>query len=296
MAYTNFIKTNEGIWPIEGEVELFKNLTPATYVVNVRHSQSGPYITLTESKFNSDEILDIPSEEYEIVTSQMKKFLKPETKKLFKKLGYLYKRSTLLHGLPGTGKTCITSRVSKDVVESGGVVFLIRNEAAFATLAIVTAMLDISPDTTILVIIEEIDSALSKEGETMFLNLLDGQVQRPNTMYLATTNYIDRVPARILRPGRMSSVIEVKYPDEKARKYYLEHKLGKNFDLDLLKKSDGLSIDSLKELILATQILGQDVNNTVTRLLATQQELPKENNESEDENDFNPWFRLQNRR
>lgn len=216
----------------------------------------------------SDEILDLPSPEYSQITNEMAYFLQPEVREKFKKMGFIYKRSALLYGDPGTGKTCIVNRVSYDVVEQGGIV-LFANEPDLLNLAF-KILKDIQPETLTMVIFEEFDD-LAKKYEHMFLTLLDGETQKENVMYLATTNYLDRVPKRLYRPGRFSSVIKVNFPNKEARKAYFTHKLSRSFkDLDLyVDKAKGLSIDEMKEMIQSVVILNNDLEDTLARIKAT---------------------------
>lgn len=216
----------------------------------------------------NDAILDLPSPEYHKMTSEMQHFLKPETKVKFNKMGYLYKRSALLHGAPGTGKTCIVNRIVRDVVNSKGIV-LYADDVDLLRIGLLT-LSDTQPDDLVMVIFEEFDK-LAKRSESDLLTILDGQEQKSNVMYLATTNYLERIPKRLYRPGRFSSVIEVKYPIPEARRMYLESKLGADYaGLEKwVEVSEGLSVDELKEMIQSVELLGQDLTATVARLRDT---------------------------
>lgn len=217
--------------------------------------------------FTSDQILDLPSKAYQQVINEMERFLKPETATAFKELGYVYKRSALLHGLPGTGKTCIVNRIAVKMIESGNVVLFSPDprllEHAFSVLE------DLQPEQTTMVIFEEMDQ-LVKMHEDELLVLLDGQIQKDNIIYLATTNFLDRIPKRMYRPGRMSSVIEVEFPDIAAREAYLRYKLANEADIQMLAKAtDGLSIDEVKEVIQSVILLGNNLQATLERIRGT---------------------------
>jgi len=232
-------------------------------------------VFLVESSLNSDKLIDLPSTEFEQLIGEMEFFLKPETKWKFKEMGFLYKRSALLHGLPGTGKTCMVARVANKVVENGGIVLMNPDprmlSGAFHILN------TIQPDVNTLVVFEEFNETL-EDFEEILLSILDGEVQKDNIMYLATTNFIDQIPARILRPGRFSSVIEVKYPDIKARLAYLNTKLNDLKKInELANVTEGFSIDEVKELVLSTECLQQDVKYVIDRIKFTKgivKELP----------------------
>jgi hypothetical protein len=233
-------------------------------------------------KLTSDGILDLPSPEYTQVVDRMNLFMKPETKEKFLKFNYLYKRSVLLHGLPGTGKTVIVNRVARDIIKSGGICLWAQDprllKMAFKVLD------DIQPEVLTGVIFEEFDS-LIKQHESALLTLLDGQVQKQNVMYLATTNYLNKVPKRLYRPGRFASVIEVKFPIPEARRIYLESKLGKDPPglQERVELTEGLSIDELKEVVQAVDILEEPIKDVLERLKATRDYLEAAANDDEDE-------------
>ena len=264
--YVNFDVSKNEFYPNQSGSEVSSKLPPGMYKLKFNSMTGEFWFDAFESKHDS--IIDLPSKEYTQVVSEMEFFLRPETKAKFQKLGYLYKRSAILHGLPGTGKTVIVNRVAQKVIKDGGVVLFVDNpnllELGFEVL---TA---IQPDITTLCIFEEFDSML-QQFESKLLSILDGEVQKENVMYLATTNYIDRIPARIMRPGRFSSVVEVKYPSPEARKKYLDLKLGEKFPhtSEFVEKSNGLSIDELKEIVQSVVVLEQPLDSVVGRIKET---------------------------
>lgn len=214
----------------------------------------------------SDDILDLPSAAFQQVVGEIEQFLKPETEVAFKKLGYVYKRSALLHGLPGTGKSCIVNRIAKKVVDAGNVV-LFNPDINLLQLAY-SALEDLQPESSVLVILEEMDGLVAHGHESKLLTLLDGQVQKDRIVYLATTNYLDRIPKRLYRPGRMSSVIEVDFPGSEARAYYLAHKLGADHvDIAMLTEATAnFSIDEVKEVVQSVYLLGNSLKSTIKRI------------------------------
>jgi len=223
-------------------------------------------------KFNHDELLELPSKEFAEAASQVDTFLTPESKQLFEDYGFVYKRSLLFHGVPGTGKTCLANRIANKVVSLGGVVLFNPNPAMLHKAF--KALNEIQPDTKIVIVFEELDQ-LVKTFEHELLNLLDGEIQQDNVIYLATTNYISQVPARIMRPGRFPSVVEIKYPDEKCREFYLNKKIG-HIDTqeeikNIVKTTAGFSIDELKEVVLSTKCLQIPLKDTVDRIKETKE-------------------------
>lgn len=243
-----------------------KKLKPGSY--STHYDTMKQLFWFEKIKITNDEILDLPSQEYNQVVREMELFLQKDTEILFEKLGYIYKRSTLLFGNPGTGKTILVNRIAKEVIKNNGIVLWVTNPA---TLVLAFDVLkDIQPNTLTCVIFEEFDSLIQHGQESMLLTLLDGQIQKRNVIYLATTNYIEKIPSRLRRPGRFSSVIEVGFPSKDARKVYLIHKLGEDFkDLNTwVEKTENLSIDELKEMIQSVHILKNDFDYTLNRILS----------------------------
>lgn len=241
-----------------------------------------------EVHFKNDIILPLPSKEYDKVVKQMQLFMSEDVKNKFKDLGYLYKRGVLLQGPPGSGKTILASRITQYAVESHNAVCLFVENIGALKKAY-EYLNQSQPDQLLVVIFEEFDR-LAKHNEEDLLLLLDGQIQRNNVIFLATTNYLENIPKRLYRPGRMSSVIEVGYPGEEVRRSYFVRKLGEDFvDLELwTEKTEGLSVDELKEVVQAVYILSEDLEETIQRLIDTRMTVE----ELEEDEDDGPFFSL----
>lgn len=280
--YKNFVQINNKFIANQNETMPISKLPTGIYTIHY-DPMKGTFWFQQTTVF-SDQILNLPSNEYKQVVNEMNLFLETETKKAFKKYGYLYKRSTLMHGLPGTGKTVITQRLVKDVLNKNGIVLYVDDPRLLATAY--SVLKDVSPELLTLVVFEEFDR-MAERFETDLLSILDGEIQKDNVIYLATTNYIDKIPARLRRPGRFSSVIEVFYPTLEARLFYLENKLfGDPKAKELAEKTEGLSIDELKEVIQAHIILKQDLSYVLNRIWANKGVNPNPEVDEETKNDY----------
>lgn len=237
-----------------------------------------------EINFKNDSILPLPSPEFEKVINQMSMFMSPEVKTKFKDFGYLYKRGILLHGNPGTGKTIITTRITEKAVQDYNAICLFV-ENINALKKAYEFLNESQPEQLLVVVFEEFDR-LAEDSEEDLLLLLDGQIQRDSVIFLATTNNLNKIPPRLYRPGRMSSVIEVNYPTDNVRRAYFENKLGKNFKhlTEWIEKTEGLSVDELKEIVQAVYILNENIDETIQRLVETRSEKDYEKNEQEEIN------------
>ena len=140
---------------------------------------------------------------------------------------------------------------------------------------------DVEPNREILVIIEDIEKYCGSRHESALLALLDGETQVGNITYIATTNYLKRLPPRLVnRPSRFDDVVQVGMPSTQARKVYMEHFLSKvpeveRPDLDRwANDTKGMSVAHIKELMVASLCLGQDYKTVLEKLrkMATQGE------------------------
>lgn len=246
-----------------------KKLAPGVYTAEITHEGKFFFKTMSVS---CDNIIDLPSAEYQQVMYDINTFLKADTKVSFDKYGFVYKRSALLYGIPGSGKTMIVNRIISNVINGGGVVIFNPDprllQTAFSVLE------DVQPEVLTLVVFEEFDSTV-EDHESELLSILDGEIQKSNIMYLATTNYKDKIPARILRPGRFSSLIEVKRATLEARQAYLEHKgLSKEEAAEWAAKTNDYTIDELKEVVLSVKCLNYPIDMVLQRINEYKKEKP----------------------
>lgn len=218
-------------------------------------------VTFVELESNHDKLVDLPGTEYDLVVKDMDTFLSDECMARFKEMDYLHKMNILLHGAPGTGKTCIVNRVAQKIIEHDGIVLFNPVPAALKTTY--NVLDSIQPETRVLVIFEEMDDHV-RNHEAALLHVLDGEIQKKNAMYIATTNYIDRIPHRVRRPGRFPSVIEVGFPSTEARCAYLKTKLKDQGLVDMIvSKTEGFSIDELREVIRGHYCMGKPLNKYI---------------------------------
>lgn len=234
---------------------------------------------LEKEDFTSDAIIDLPDKNFQHILNEFEVFLKPETKQKFKDYGFLYKRSTLLYGKPGTGKTCLVQRLSKEVLKKDAIV--IFDPIPHFLPKLFFHLNKTQPDQLVVLVFEEFDK-LFKNGNQQegLLTLLDGQAQKNNVIYLLTTNYIENIPKRVLRPGRISTTMEIHFPDADVREYYLNLKLTPKdkhtYSIkELVQKTEGLSIDQLTEVVKSVMCLGMSVDQTIHRIQSVGESEPQ---------------------
>jgi hypothetical protein len=257
--YETFLKIDKDHSPSPG-IEIVGKLRPDVYRVDYDYNTDS--VTFVTMESNHDELVDLPGTEYESVISDVDTFLTPECQARFEAVGFLHKFNILLYGAPGTGKTCLVNRVAQKVIASGGIVLF--NPTPVALKTTFAALDSIQPETRVLIIFEEMDDHVRRDEATL-LHVLDGEVQKKNAMFIATTNYIDKIPTRVRRPGRFSTVVEVKFPNTEARRAYLKTKLKDATVIEtIVEKTNEFSIDELKEVVRGHYCMGKDLNSYIS--------------------------------
>jgi ATPase family associated with various cellular activities (AAA) len=125
-------------------------------------------------------------------------------------------RKLLFAGVPGTGKTMLSSAIAGWGQEKGYFVVYVSGSNQYgAKFWKIHEALDMaaSSDARTIVIVEELDSYLDDENKAQMLNVLDGSESPCNkhgTILIATTNHPEKIDDRVLkRPGRLDRIFIV---------------------------------------------------------------------------------------
>lgn len=262
----HFIKVDDGVYTTCENPEIIPVLKPGMYSAEFSGGMQ-PVLLFKKITNTHDGIIDLKDTAYSAVVDEIETFLNPATKAKFAEHNFVYKRSTLLHGKPGTGKTVLVNRLANLVKEKGGITLF--NVRPNILTAVYEALNATQPETLTLVIFEELDT-LCEHYESDLLNLLDGEIQKRNVIYVATTNFLDLIPGRIRRPGRFSSVVEVGMPSADARAQYLVHRtqgaLGNEVLTQWVKDTEGFSIDELSETVKSHICLGSTLPKVIEKI------------------------------
>lgn len=272
------------MWAVQGPNffpcdEAVKTLEPGQY--EVQHSNSSGYF-FQRKLANFDELMRLPDSASEEIELNIETFWTKEEH--FRSFGFLWKRGILLWGPAGSGKTSTLQLISQNIVAKGGLSVYVSHPGITAQgLAIFRR---IEPDRPCVVMLEDLDAMISNHGEHEVLALLDGELQIDNVVFIATTNYPERLDKRIVnRPSRFDIVKLIGMPNAAAREMYLSRKNKRLVDspeelAQWVRESDGFSIAHLKELIVSVEVFEVSLNHAIKRLRKMMDHPPKSTDSS----------------
>lgn len=265
------------------------NLVPGVYEID-QSSNIGLYFE--KIPIRSEGLIKFPDTNSEKVVSEIQKFWERES--VFVSYDLIYKRGILLYGPPGSGKSCTIQLIMEDVVQRGGIVIKFTDPHFF--IDGMRLLRQIQPTTPVVVIIEDIDSTLEIYNESDVLNILDGVNEVSKVVFLATTNYPEKLGARVVnRPSRFDKRFRIGFPSKASRRIYFEHLIGKGdpqqleqkiielkIDLDKwIKDTDEMSIAHLKELFTQVVIIGDSYEEAIDTLKSMNEIIENKDTENQ---------------
>lgn len=263
-----FQSADVAVWAVSGETfwaspNAVEALPPGFY--RCCSSMRGPY--LERMRFSSDEILRLPDPVCDMLLKEFVTFWAASAK--FAARGLSAKRGLILWGPPGSGKTTAVAQMAAHMIEEKGGIVVVASDPA-STTENLHNIRKIEPTRPLIVVYEDLDALVERYGEAQYLALLDGEYQISNVVNVATTNYPERLDKRFVdRPGRFDRVTFVDFPQAEARAAYFAAKAPEIDDVTRarwVKSTEGWSIAHLRELIVATQALGDGDDDTIKRL------------------------------
>lgn len=229
--------------------------------------------SLKKQPFKTDELYHLPSPEITDILEDIDSFWNRID--IYKKYNFVHKRGILMYGEPGCGKSGIIQLLSKLIMDKDGIVINVKDEDDVESFTkFIPTFRKIEPVRPLVVILEDIDSIAgeNRHQTSRLLNILDGVKQIENVVYIATTNYPEKLQERITnRPSRFDRRYRVELPNEEIREAYIKHKLSED-DLakinirEWIAKTEGMSLSHLKEVVVSTIVMGRSFEETMENL------------------------------
>ncbi|KAI9882530.1 MAG: hypothetical protein M1823_005726 [Watsoniomyces obsoletus] len=200
---------------------------------------------------------------------------------LYADFGVPWKRGVIFHGEPGNGKTvslkAVVNGLSKrhpDPIAALYVKSLKETPCEGPEVAVKTIFKFALSQSPCLLIFEDIDSLITDQVRSYFLNEVDGIAGLDGVMIVGSTNHLEKLdPAISKRPSRFDRKYFFSLPGETERRMYCEYwrkKLANKPSIEfaedlsgaIAKVTEGFSFAYLKELFITSLlILVQEKSN-----------------------------------
>ena len=199
------------------------------------------------------------------INNEIKAFIDKEDK--YKKNNLEYKRGILMYGSPGNGKTSFI----KSLIKNLNAIVIIPDTKQCGVIDFLAEFLSRSQydDMLKIVIFEDIDG-INGSSRSEFLNLLDGVNRLYKTMFIATTNFPEKLDIGIRnRPSRFDRFVEIKIPNDKSRELLIKQhfKNVKKSELEYgIKNTKGFSGAYFKELYVLSILLELNLRDAIIEM------------------------------
>jgi len=186
-----------------------------------------------------------------------------------------FKRSILLYGSHGTGKSRYVEFIAKQLIDELDTIVIRLGSSQDVKLLNDFGLLTINrvvKNRLIILVIEEVASIVTgRDGHIGLLNILDNSLLRENLLVLSTTNTPDRIPSNVLRNQRVDVLEEIRadnyndqFPIDFYKFIFQEEFPEKYRDSEWVEIK--LNPADLKELFLFAKINDVDIDTSFKQL------------------------------
>ena len=250
-----WMSSDETVFVLREEQRPYDALFPGYYSTHMNHLGETIFTKIDDK---SDDIISFTDSPVNQITSEIQTFW--TKKSFFKQHGFPFKRGILLYGEPGCGKSFVIKSIVNELKNEG--VAILVDMGSFNSA--MNKLRSQNKNLPVIAIMEDLDSMLEDDEEDV-LDMLDGFGGYEDIVFIATTNYLHKLPPRISnRPNRFDKKFQINHPGENTRREYFNYLASKsNIGQDKVEKlvsvSDGLSFAHLKELFVSAMCFEVDI-------------------------------------
>ena len=242
-------------------------------IYELQYNRNVSQITLKKQPFKTDELYQLPSYEIQDILKDIQDFWDRRDK--YREYNFVHKRGILMYGEPGCGKSGIIQLIAKQLIENNGIIINIKDQDDVDFfIDFIATFRKIEPNRPLIVLLEDLDSIAGEStySTSKLLNILDGVKQIEDVVYIATTNYPEKLQERITnRPSRFDRRYQVELPNKEIREAYIRHKLTEedmtNVNIqEWVERTEGMSLSHLKEVVISTIVMGREFEEVMDNL------------------------------
>jgi SpoVK/Ycf46/Vps4 family AAA+-type ATPase len=254
----NYLESGEITFSILDTIKTTKKLDAGVYKIDyIEHPVNSVKLNIVSSE-EVGEIFEF--EDKDKIDNLSKSFFEKKVKTKIKNLGLLHKFGILFHGKEGTGKSTIKKYYyNKFVGENDAIVFqIICNPRNLRFCWDFIVSIRAIQDNPIVIVFEEFDqfATVQMNYDAYMKTILDGNNSIDNCIFMASTNYIDKIPEAIKeRPSRFKYVLKITEIDDiDTVNKLIKKMIGEMFseqEVELFAKDlQGQTIDFIKQFCL----------------------------------------------
>lgn len=245
-----------------------RQLHDEVYVYEDGYWQKDKTLFSAVSKASWDDVIINPAMKTAIINDVESFFGSRET---YLQYNIPWKRGVILHGPPGCGKTISIKALMNTVRQKDVSNLYVKSFKASGCQSDQASIRQIFVKARAvapaLLIFEDLDSLVTEELRSFFLNEVDGVEENNGLLIIGSTNHIDRLDTSITkRPSRFDRKFHFKAPSEQERRLYCQYwqsKLQPNPDIDFTYEvcqavaaaTEGFTFAYLKELFVQTLLV-----------------------------------------
>ena len=220
-----------------------------TYITEPKHKQSNKLYIYIPNKYGEWTIYNnIPKRSIDSIyldekikdkiICDIRNFM--ENEKEYDRFGIPYKRTYMLTGIPGSGKTSMIKAICNQI---GYSLSLLSLQKEFDNNSLLNAFRSLEKNTILL--LEDIDCIFQQRKSSSdnplisfssLINILDGVLYKHGIIIFITTNHPETLDHALMRMGRIDMIVQLNYPREQdIRKLFFD--LNEKHPIDEEKES-----------------------------------------------------------